>query len=391
MGILAGLSYLMGTGQAGAITYPKQGQNPGLWTTARLTNASPFPVVIRLGGQYLDTLPAWTANVYPLVLPGQGQGVVSSSPPPLTYQCVTPANAPPAGSGDSTLYTDFGLYGDQFLGTYPQPLAGQAVAAAVSGSVALSTLNGILFHDGNSHTVTNVRTQIYAPFSVATAGAVDLSFQTSPSISTAKAVTITINWIASDGVSVLFQEIFTMAPGASSSAAPYNQDDTRRIIAPVRAPFLSISAQTDASTSLLGPFTCTAYPVAGLSKLPDPFRCTGVHAKAFAVGESDSAFLGAISNIPAGWATGSPQMPGEASIWTDGGFTSNGGFATINELQIDGSLILLAQINTKQDPSSLAGPMNPGFRITRNACLFGMSNGSGAIVTSYGQCVITPR
>jgi hypothetical protein len=135
--IVAGKSYLMGVGNSGTIQYPTQGQNPGNWTICRLTNASPFPVMLRIGGIYLDTLPAWTANIYPLLEPGQGQGVITSSPDRFTYQCVTPANLPSSTGGDSTLYTDFGLYGDTFPGSYPQPLAGQAVAAALSGAVLL--------------------------------------------------------------------------------------------------------------------------------------------------------------------------------------------------------------------------------------------------------------
>ena len=141
MAIVTGKTYLMGTGAAGTITYPTQGTNPGKWTLCRLTNASAFPVLLRLGGIYLDTLPAWTANVYPLLQAGDAQGIVSGSPPTLSYVCITPANPPPTGVGDSTLYTDFGLFGDTFPGSYPQPLAGQAIASAVSGAVALSVFN----------------------------------------------------------------------------------------------------------------------------------------------------------------------------------------------------------------------------------------------------------
>jgi hypothetical protein len=135
--IVAGKSYLMSAGAAGTLQYPTQGQNPGQWTLARLTNASPYPVVLRRAGQYLDTLPAWTANVFPLTDPLIGKGAVGGAPLPMTYQTVTPANLPPANSGDSTLYADYGLYGDTFPGSYPQPLAGQAVASAISGAVQL--------------------------------------------------------------------------------------------------------------------------------------------------------------------------------------------------------------------------------------------------------------
>lgn len=122
------------SGQTGvAIPYPTQGQSSGPWASARLQNASPYPMRLYLGGAYLDTLQAWTCNVYPLQLnPGQS---VTTAPLPLTYTTLTPANTPPAGAGDSTLYTDFGLFGDTFPGSYPFSLAAQAVASAVAGTV----------------------------------------------------------------------------------------------------------------------------------------------------------------------------------------------------------------------------------------------------------------
>lgn len=145
MAITAGAPVAIVNGGSGTVPYPSMGQQGGAWAIARLTNASPFPLRLYLGGQYLETLGAWTANVYPLQPPN---APVGGSPARLTYVVVTPANLPPPGAGDSTLYSDFGLFGDTFGGasSYPQPLASQAIAAAIAGLVLTAPQQQILLN-----------------------------------------------------------------------------------------------------------------------------------------------------------------------------------------------------------------------------------------------------
>jgi hypothetical protein len=108
---------------SGQVPYPPSGPSQQ-WAQALLVNNSPYLLNIAVGGTTLHTLPAYTANVYPLTV---GPAAVVVPGQPLTFTAVGPATG---ASTSGTLTPTFGQYGDTFPGTYPLSLTAQAIAAA---------------------------------------------------------------------------------------------------------------------------------------------------------------------------------------------------------------------------------------------------------------------
>jgi hypothetical protein len=128
------------------VPYPSQ----AVWAGVLMQNASPFPLLVYESGQYLGTLMAWTANVYPLAPPRTAGSI---PPGPLTVVALQPAGTAVLAEGDNTLYTSFALYGDSFAGVYPQSLTDQAVYAVTALSTSTSSAG---FPIGSSHQSVNV-------------------------------------------------------------------------------------------------------------------------------------------------------------------------------------------------------------------------------------------
>lgn len=110
-----------------AVPFP-QG-NPQGWVKVRLTNASPFNLVVKIGGQPINHLGAWTADTFDLA---------DRTNQPVTAR-VLPLVGPAPPAGDSSIYPTWAQYGDTFPGAYPYSLTAQAIATAISGLVTTTS------------------------------------------------------------------------------------------------------------------------------------------------------------------------------------------------------------------------------------------------------------
>jgi hypothetical protein len=128
-----------------SVPYPGGGTqpqgSPGQWTTMKLENASPYGLTVAYSGTPVFSLPAGTADVFPLSLGPSGPGAPPTSPvtaPAPSITATVAIGAQTAQVTTGTLRPSFGQFGDVFPGVYPVSLTAQAIAASTQSAVIAS-------------------------------------------------------------------------------------------------------------------------------------------------------------------------------------------------------------------------------------------------------------